>query len=543
MKSGFRQSMAWVHTWGGLSVGWILFFVFLTGTLGYFDTEIDRWMKPEMQLDNTPMAQSLDAAQQRLQEKAPGAARWFINPPTNRDTPNLRIFWELPGTDGNRGITGSEILDPDTSQPISARSTGGGQVLYRMHYALHYLPITTAYWIVGICSMFMLIAIITGVIIHKKIFKDFFTFRSHKGSRSWLDMHNLLSVIALPFHVMITYSGLIFLAFTYMPLIVASSYGTERDAQRQFFNELFAEAHRTEPANVAAPLASLHNIVQQAEDQWGSGQIRYISIYNPGDANARVNIGRIVTSPLRSTPEMVFDGVSGELLSAPSSQGSAPVAVRETFIGLHEGLFANTTLRWLYFFSGLLGTAMIATGMVLWIVKRQPAQLKKPNGPDVGYRLVESLNLGTIVGLPIAIAVYFWANRLLPVDYAARADWEVHILFLTWLALLLYPFISSFIFKYSLKRNWLTLLGMATFAYGALPVINALTTERHLANSIANRDWVYIGMETSFIATALLFGVTAYLLNKKWKAQIATPVIEKKRAAQFNLHPQQQEAN
>ena len=29
MKEGFRQSMSWLHTWGGLITGWILFFVFL----------------------------------------------------------------------------------------------------------------------------------------------------------------------------------------------------------------------------------------------------------------------------------------------------------------------------------------------------------------------------------------------------------------------------------------------------------------------------------------------------------------------------------
>ena len=34
MKAAFRQSMAWLHTWAGLVVGWVLFFMFLTGTVG-----------------------------------------------------------------------------------------------------------------------------------------------------------------------------------------------------------------------------------------------------------------------------------------------------------------------------------------------------------------------------------------------------------------------------------------------------------------------------------------------------------------------------
>ena len=47
-----------------------------------------------------------------------------------------------------------------------------------------------------------------------------------------------------------------------------------------------------------------------------------------------------------------------------------------TVLGLHEGLFASPLLRILYVLTGVLGTAMIATGLVLWTVKRRPKQLK-----------------------------------------------------------------------------------------------------------------------------------------------------------------------
>src|SRR5690606_31714791 len=162
---------------------------------------------------------------------------------------------------------------------------------YQMHYALHYLPLNVAYWLVGICSMFMLVAIITGIIIHKKIFKDFFTFRPRKGQRSCLDMHNVLSVVALPAHILITYCGLIFFAFTYMPLIVASSYGLGKEGERAFFDEVFAEEHKLERANIPAPMASLTEMVRVAEERWGEGQLRYLDISHPNDAHARVAIG------------------------------------------------------------------------------------------------------------------------------------------------------------------------------------------------------------------------------------------------------------
>jgi uncharacterized iron-regulated membrane protein len=59
MKNSFRQSMAWLHTWAGLLLGWVLFFMFLTGTAGYFDTEIDRWMQPERPASISPCSRSV----------------------------------------------------------------------------------------------------------------------------------------------------------------------------------------------------------------------------------------------------------------------------------------------------------------------------------------------------------------------------------------------------------------------------------------------------------------------------------------------------
>jgi uncharacterized iron-regulated membrane protein len=515
MKNGFRQSMSWVHTWGGLSVGWILFFIFITGTTGYFDTEIDRWMKPELPAEHVSFTEAALVAQKRLEQKAPTANRWFISPSTNRDTPNLRIFWQnAPAEKGGRGKNGSEILNSSSGEPVTARATGGGQALYRMHYSLHYLPNNVAYWIVGFCSMFMLVAIITGVVIHKKIFKDFFTFRPRKGQRSWLDMHNALSVTALPFHFMITYSGLLFFAFTYMPLIVSSSYGMGDENERVFFDELFAEDKKVERTNTPTQLASLTAMIAIADEHWGKGQLRQIEILNPGDETARVKISQALSSPVRGSAELVFNGANGELLDDKPAEGSGPAIVRDTFLGLHEGLFANAVLRWLYFLSGLLGTAMIATGMILWTVKRRPQQLKKLNGPDFGHRLVESLNLGTIVGLPIAIAAYFWANRLLPIDMAARENWEMHTLFLIWLIALLYPLARP------LMRGWIEELWFAAAAFSLLPFLNALTTDRHLVNSIANHDWVFAGFDLTMLITGILFGCAAVKLQRRSQTSV-----------------------
>src|SRR5690606_8711487 len=88
---------------------------------------------------------------------------------------------------------------------------------YAFHFNFHYMSAFWGRWLAGFCAMFMLVSIISGVITHKKIFSDFFTFRWGKGQRSWLDAHAGLSVLGLPFHIMITWSGLITLMLMYMP--------------------------------------------------------------------------------------------------------------------------------------------------------------------------------------------------------------------------------------------------------------------------------------------------------------------------------------
>lgn len=265
-----------------------------------------------------------------------------------------------------------------------------------------------------------------------------------------------------------------------------------------------------------------------AESQWGANQIRYIEIYNPGDETAVVNIGRLLNSPLRASPELIFKASSGELLNSKEAMGSAALTVRDTLLGLHEGLFANIALRWLYFFSGIVGSVMIATGLVLWTLKRRQQQLLKSQGPDTGYRLVESLNLGMIAGLPLAIASYFWANRLLPVSFAERNLWEMHILFLTLLAIFLYPLLRSLLIKSdffkTIKSSWVEVIWITAAAYFLLPFINSLTTDRHLLNSYITNDWLFVSIDLVFLTTGIVFACVARVMQKK---SSTTPVVNK----------------
>ncbi len=158
--------------------------------------------------------------------------------------------------------------------------------------------------------------------------------------------------------------------------------------------------------------------------------------------------------------------------------------------GLHKGLFANWFLRVLLLFMGIGGTAMIGTGLLLWANARRTRLLAAKQPLHFGIWLVDRLNVGTMVGMPIAIAAYFWANRLLPVAMAiARRlggardvpdhGGDVRL---------------SDVAAAASARAW-RCCGCARRPTALLPVLNALTTTRHLGHSMPQGDWIMAGFD------------------------------------------------
>ncbi len=495
---GIRQTMSDLHTWAGLLLGWLLYAMFLTGTVSYFKEEITQWMQPEQPRHSQATAPALAAQRvgDAMSALAPQSTQWLIDLPNGRSTV-ATVFWPNPQGGAGRGFEMTRI-DPATGSRLEGpvRETLGGEFFYRFHFQFHYMPVLWGRYLAGLCAMFMLVAIVSGVITHKKIFADFFTFRWGKGQRSWLDAHNALSVLGLPFHLMITYTGLVTLALMYMPWPNVATPMT--DAQRAVASQQMSPfiAPGT-PSGQAAPLASLTDMVRQAEQRWGAGQVARLNVNLPGDAHARVTVVRGEHGRVSISPQfLLFDGASGQLLQAQDRVGAA-AETRGVLYALHLGRFGDLATRWLYFLVSLAGTAMVGTGLVLWSVKRR-SKLPDPQRPHFGLRLVERLNIATIAGLSVGMAAMLWANRLLPVGMAQRAEWEIHAMFIAWGATL------AWALGRPARRAWVELLWTGAAALALLPVINAVTTDRGLFASLRDGDWVFAGMDLMLLALAAL---------------------------------------
>ena len=75
MFSSTRDSLTWLHTWGGVFLGSVLFAVFWMGTLSVFDREIDRWMNPESRLKTLNEDFSLDIILLSARRRRPARRR------------------------------------------------------------------------------------------------------------------------------------------------------------------------------------------------------------------------------------------------------------------------------------------------------------------------------------------------------------------------------------------------------------------------------------------------------------------------------------
>lgn len=499
---GFRQAMAPLHTWAGLLFGWLLFAVFLTGTVSYFRDEISLWMKPEIPVGaNIAPEIAASTAIHQLQQTGMDARRWMIDLPTDRMPVTTALVMRSPrhGTPFTR-LT----LDAATGAPLNVRATLGGDFLYYFHFDL-YMPWKLGRYLVVTASIAMLVAFISGVIVHRRIFKDFFTFRPDKGQRSWLDGHNVLGVLALPFHVMITYTGLVTLLPLYLPFGITALYPNQ---PQTFVAELFDETPPRKPVAIAATLIPIGPLMEDAAKNWDGGAAGRLVIDNPGDRAATIRIIRCDRERITHAVQSVtYDGISGARLSQTGELGPA-AATRGILHGLHLARFSDPVLRWLFFFSGLVGSAMIATGLILWAVKR-----RRDSAGSRGHRIVDVLNIATLCGLPIAIAAFFIANRLLPSLMPGRGIWEVTTFFLVWLAAGIHAAVRS------RQSAWIEHCWMAAIMFAAIPAVNAVTTDRSLFRSLIEGDNVYIGFDLTMLASAAGFALAgSYISTQRRRA-------------------------
>ncbi len=501
MGESFRQSMTWLHSWAGVVIGALLFAIFWMGTLSVFDREIDRWMIPDTRLSTVAAPPSLDAvAAVAVGLVRPEHRAWLATLPTDRE-PVVKLFFQ-----DSEDHFESRFLDPATMALLpEAGSWAASDFIFPFHYNLNLEWMHIGYWLVGILGMAMLVMLTSGVIIHHRIFTDFFTFRpGGKLPRSSLDLHNLTAVVGLPFHFVITLSGLIIFFSIHFPGVVPIVY---QDKQADFVKEAYGVVQR-DAAGVPGDLASLDAMRMRASELWSGGQPYFVRIWHPGDANSYVEMRRSFPDTVTMNLDAVyFDGPTGAILHTHTAK---PVMTVQRFLsGLHFIQFEHWTLRWLYFVLGLSGCVMIAAGFIYWLESRRKRHAAQGLA---GVRIVEGLAVGAVTGIVTATLAFFVANRLLPTGATVlgyeRYALEIWIFYLVWLASFVHAWIRP---GHAWREQGWTIAGLAALAV----ILNGVTTGDHLVRTLTEASWAVAGMDLALLAGASVAAFAAWRLRPR----------------------------
>jgi uncharacterized iron-regulated membrane protein len=489
-----RQSMAVLHTWAGVAVSAILFAMFWMGTLSVFDREIDRWMIPQTRLGPSEAAVSFDRqVLPAFKAAAPDADLWYWQPPRARQ-PFGTLGWDDPAEGWQ-----TRHLDPATGTLLPApESLAGTGFIFPFHFSFHATWRDIGYWIAGFAAMAMLVLLVSGVIIHRKIFAEFFVFRPKKQARrATLDLHNMTSLVALPFHVILPLSGLYIFFGIYLPWSAAVPFGGDAEAMDAAVYGSFTRPALSAPAPAQA---SIDAMIADAEGRWSArhgiaATADAVTVEHPGDAAGFVTVRRVFPSRqvTMDADVITYDLASGAVLKDWSA---GPVKRAHGWLaGLHFIQFDHWPLRWLYFFAGLSGCAMIATGLLFWLRAREGKHA--PGSASV--RTMEALTIGGVTGIIAATGAFFVANRLLP-DGAmlwseSRAELEVWVFWLVWLGSFLHAAVRR-------AAAWADQCAViALLAMGAV-LLNAVTTGDNMLAAAARGQWAVAGMDLMLLATA-----------------------------------------
>jgi uncharacterized iron-regulated membrane protein len=569
MSTHFRQYMTWLHTWMGLVLGFLLMVAFFFGALSVFSREIDRWAIPETRFEPQPMPSFDRMLLPILRQVQPDADEYAANMPALHDfskgpmTPRLALpvdeYWAYTthrdpvlimgvgfgvphpaNPHGHNHIHGDVTIDPRSGAivPDDALKIGSGWFL-PMHYGLHLSWKNLGYWIIGLASFAMLVALVTGVIMHRKFFREFFTFRPWKRTqRSTLDLHNLTGVVALPFHFFFAFTGLvIFASWLYFP--VGSTLLGPLHEQHEVL-----QAQRTglphEPAGVAAPLASVDAMMAEAKRRWAArdmaGEVGLLQVHHVGDANSYVSIYRAGSDRVALVGEGIhFKASTGEVLREDPPR-TVVSEINQFLTGLHLQHFEHWMLRWLYVLGGLLGCVCIATGFVFFVEKRKQ-QHAKAGGQ--GSRVVDALAVTTVTGMVIATVSMLVANRLLPADLAGKGDWEKLAFWGIWVLAMLHAFVRSGpVARARINPAWREQCWAIAGLTVAAVLLNWITTGDHLVQTVlTDTYWPVAGVDLSLLASAAVAVWAARKLAERERhGPRAQPTAEPRAAAAEVAH-------
>lgn len=426
-----------VHTWTGIVSGMALFIAFYAGALTVFKEPLARWASPPAQQAAVPLERAQELILRTLQAE-PAAARGFTL--HLRDTENVpgRLSWTVRDAEADdhdhrhlrHFVATLDAEGRAVTQP--AAPTQLGQFIDVLHRVVG-LPVDNDpnRWVMGVVSALYALALVSGVIVLlPSLVKDFFALRVGPNlKRMWLDAHNVVGIVSLPFHVVMALTAVVF-AFHDGLYALQDRLLHEGRLATAFQRAPAADGAAPRDAAAMRPPAELLAAVAQVAPGFVPTAMQY---QQPTGARAAVRIwgqDESAVAPRALGGFVVVDPYSARIVGreALPGQQSAPNTVISSIFALHMASFAGDPVKWLYFVLGLAGAWLFYSGNLLWIESRRKRGAEPPRRTRWMAAATIGVCLGSVCGISATIAAAKWLPGLVD-DVGAGHRWTYYAVF------------------------------------------------------------------------------------------------------------------
>ncbi|NHZ90955.1 hypothetical protein F2P45_18300 [Massilia sp. CCM 8733] len=446
---------AWylLHSWAGIILALMVYVVCASGSVALFVHELQLWQYPELQRIGAPPngEPNVEAA------LAQAARRGLAGDSASFQLPHHTNGLILRLTDDSDRMA---IFDPVSGALVAIKPQGFGHMLRRLHSDL-LLPFPIGAYVTGLLGIALLFLVLTGVMTHRRLFREVFTLRTGRGWRlSWSDTHKVAGTWGMVFLGMMGFTGSI-LGLAGL-LLLQTALVVHRGDAGKAYAELTGSAG--EPGTLRAAPGRSGPVL--APDIAGEPFVpRFITFSRRGDAKATVTVDGERPDYLSATDRKIFDA-QGQLVALPRGvhQG-AGWRTYSAMLPLHFGDFGGAGLKFVYLILGLAACMLPVSGIVLWLDRQRRAGTLARS-----HRLMQGLCAGVTLGFPIAFASLFLADRLAPGAMAVQGAPAVMFI-ATWAVCAAWA-----LWRGAQPGAVRGLLGLAGVLFVLVAPLNALTT-------------------------------------------------------------------
>ncbi len=452
MRADYVRIYKSVHTWTGIVSGMALFIAFYAGALTVFKEPLLHWSTPPAAVVQPVPMDSVQPLVVKTLATVPAAARGVVLPlEGERAIP--RLEWQVrdPSVDDHdesatRHYTA--VLAADGSLQVREQHPSRLVEFIDVLHRVVGLPVDSDpnRWIMGVISALYFVALMSGVVVLlPSLVKDFFALRVGRNlKRMWLDAHNVVGIVSLPFHIVMALSAVV---FAYHDQIYALQ---DKVVHQGKWAQAFAGPRgkpgslpARDPADMLAP-SRLVQIAKDAAPGFEPRGLQYTQVTGPRPMVRVWGRNPLAVSPRAMGGFAALDPYSGELLSTDYLSGAqtTPNLFISSFFALHMASFGGSAVLWLYFLLGLAGAWLFYSGNLLWVETRRKAQ-RRDGGLPVQRRdtaLMAAARLGVCIGCVAGISLTLAAAKWLPGRVGDLAAWHVGIYYTAFFACIAWAF-------------------------------------------------------------------------------------------------------